>query len=301
MTKCIICRSECTYVDKYRGVDSCFIKCVQCGEYSITRTSLVGDQLKNLEERQRANISGWLIRNQQYEIHSENIVNLLNIKSPNFNERADALLTYISKISKNPGVSIPFSKEFISRCWCYNTEEVNVFLWFLKDLDRIEIDTPTVNPAYKIKPKGWIRLDEISQVNADSTQGFVAMWFDESMIEIYDNAIAPAINDAGYNPFKIDLEEHNEKICDEIIAQIRKSKFVVADFTKHRGGVYFEAGFAKGLGLDVFWLCHEDDFSERHFDIRQYNCIRWKQEEPDELRKRLAVRIESVLGHGPIH
>ena len=35
---------------------------------------------------------------------------------------------------------------------------------------------------------------------------------------------------------------------DRIIAQIRASKFVVADFTRNRGGVYYEAGFALGLG-----------------------------------------------------
>src|SRR5712672_2679134 len=34
---------------------------------------------------------------------------------------------------------------------------------------------------------------------------------------------------------------------DEIISQIRRSKFLIADFTGRRGGVYFEAGLAMGL------------------------------------------------------
>ena len=38
--------------------------------------------------------------------------------------------------------------------------------------------------------------------------------------------------------------------------------------------------------------------SDLHFDIRQYNCIDW--ETPDELARRLKVRIEAVIGDGPL-
>lgn len=91
--------------------------------------------------------------------------------------------------------------------------------------------------------------------------------------------------------------EHTGKIDDEIISQIRKSRFLVADFTGHRGGVYFEAGFAMGLGLPVFWTCRRDQMKELHFDIRQYNCIDWNT--LDELAERLQRRVEAVIGKGP--
>lgn len=61
----------------------------------------------------------------------------------------------------------------------------------------------------------------------------------------------PAIKDAGYDAKRIDTVHHNNRIHDEVIAMLRRSKFVVADFTGQRGGVYFEAGFALGLGLQV--------------------------------------------------
>jgi hypothetical protein len=73
---------------------------------------------------------------------------------------------------------------------------------------------------------------------------------------------------------------------------------VVADFTGHRGGVYYEAGYAAGRGLPIVWTCRRDDINNLHFDIRQYNCIDWT--EPSELAKRLRVRIEAVLGDGPV-
>jgi nucleoside 2-deoxyribosyltransferase len=95
----------------------------------------------------------------------------------------------------------------------------------------------------------------------------------------------------------VDRVEHIGKIDDEIIAQIRRSRFVVADFTGHRAGVYFEAGFALGLNLPVIWSCRRDHIDELHFDIRQFNCIDWT--EPAELTDRLWKRIEAVVGPGP--
>jgi len=91
--------------------------------------------------------------------------------------------------------------------------------------------------------------------------------------------------------------EHINRIDDEIIAHIKAASFVVADFTGHRGGVYFEAGFALGLDLPVIWCCRKDHLAELHFDIRQYNCIDW--ETPDELSMRLQNRIEATIGKGP--
>jgi len=71
----------------------------------------------------------------------------------------------------------------------------------------------------------------------------------------------------------------------------------VADFTGRRGGVYFEAGFALGLNLPVFWICRKDDLKKLHFDIRQYNFIIW--EKPEELTKKLKDTIQAIIGTGP--
>ena len=62
--------------------------------------------------------------------------------------------------------------------------------------------------------------------------------------------------------------------------------------------MYYEAGFAMGIGLPVIWTCREDERKGLHFDIRQYNCIFWDTLD-DTLRDKLRYRIESVLGRGP--
>ena len=128
---------------------------------------------------------------------------------------------------------------------------------------------------------------------ADSRQAFVAMWFNTKTHEFYKDGIHHAIEDAGYECKRIDAVEHINKICDEIIAEIRKSRFVVADFTGQRGGVYFEAGYAMGMGLPVIWLVHEDEVDDLHFDTRQYNHIVYKT--PEDLRQKLLNRIAATI------
>lgn len=67
------------------------------------------------------------------------------------------------------------------------------------------------------------------------------------------------------------------KICDQIISDIRRSEFLVADFTKQSGGVYFDAGYALALGRIVIWSCREDHVKDLHFDTRQYPRITWTE------------------------
>ncbi len=124
-------------------------------------------------------------------------------------------------------------------------------------------------------------------------QVFVAMYFDESLTPAYDQGIAAALADTGYSPLRVDREQHNDKIDDKIIAELRRSGLVVADFTGHRGGVYFECGYAMGRGTPVIWCCRKSDIGQAHFDTRQYNHIVWN--EPADLREALVDRIRATV------
>src|SRR4051794_30304544 len=76
---------------------------------------------------------------------------------------------------------------------------------------------------------------------------------------------------------------------------MRKNK----DRNEHvvRGGVYYEAGFAFGVGLPIIWSVRSDCLDALHFDTRQYPHIVWRT--PQELRTQLQDRIEALLGQGP--
>lgn len=150
--------------------------------------------------------------------------------------------------------------------------------------------------------RGWQELDNLRRPRTDSAQAFVAMWFNDLTVEAYSKGIEPAIRGAGYQAIRIDKKEHNNKIDDEIIAEIRRSRFLIADFTcEHknvRGGVYYEAGFAQGLGIPVIWTCKDTSFQDLHFDTRQYSHIVWKA--PEDLFVQLKNRIGATIGDGPL-
>lgn len=157
--------------------------------------------------------------------------------------------------------------------------------------------------------QGWSFLEQLGQHGADTSQVFVAMWFSPEMQAAYDEGISLAIRDAGYIPLRIDAKEHNNKIDDEIIAEIKLSRFVVADFTAGqveadrkfvhlpRGGVYYEAGFARGLGMEVVSCVRSDQVDQVHFDTRQISHVLW--DTPAMLRDRLYSRIVATVGSAP--
>tara|TARA_R110002095_G_scaffold156720_2_gene136111 strand:+ start:313 stop:957 length:645 start_codon:yes stop_codon:yes gene_type:complete len=198
----------------------------------------------------------------------------------------------IDRIGESFDITDP---RFIAATYSEDNDEVTFLLNVLREQDLAE--PTTLGGKCEIRPAGYMKLDDLRTLGSASSQGFVAMWFDGSLTEAYEAGFEPGILNAGYDALRIDRVEHVNRIDDEIIRQINASKFVVADFTGHRGGVYFEAGYALGKDIPVFWTCRKSDMNELHFDIRQFNCIDW--ESPSELAERLMTRVEAVLGPGP--
>jgi hypothetical protein len=148
-----------------------------------------------------------------------------------------------------------------------------------------------------VTAKGLLAAEALQTAGSNSAQGFVAMWFDESLRDAWINGFDPGIRAAGFRPLRLDNEDYVGGITDEIMAQIKRSRFVVADYTAQRNSVYFEAGFALGFGLTVIPTCRADEIPALHFDIRHLNTLPWNT--PAELADGLNRRIRAVIGAGP--
>lgn len=283
-------------------------------------------RIKFWTSKQKCNLSGWIRENQDQLITAQDTESLASLRTPSVTEKASKLLLHLSK--QNPKVSAIISvyneswqgdangtlsdwdsktlshhirSELLAWCWAEDFEELAFLLetHLEKGLGYLESSKKHGSGFFQITPRGWDYLDSLRQGNPESNIGFIAMWFDKSVDDAHIE-IQAGIRSAGYEPLRIDRKEHNNKIDDEIIAGIRRSKFLVADFTGHRGGVYFETGFATGLGLPVIWLCRQDELEKTHFDTRQYNFIVWEAEKPVELAKALQNRIEATIGRSPL-
>lgn len=299
---CFICKEDATVKTKLNYSE---IQCRRCGEYIINDRSpetLIGE----LNEEQIANISFWTHDNENPIIDSSNIETLKKLKTPTIEEKAKRIIIHFSKLNPKPGLYIKQNlntPSFWSKIGCYDFGEleylINVYLSENKGFIKGELRKDGV-AGFKITPEGWAYLETLNETNSESQIGFVAMWFDESFQKVYELGIQKGIEEAGYQPLRIDYKEHNNRIDDEIIATIKNSKFLVADFTGQRGGVYFEAGYALGIGLEVIWLCKKEELDDDkiHFDTRQYNFITWEEDKLNELKDSLRFRIERTIGKG---
>jgi hypothetical protein len=306
-----------------RGEDGHYLDSPRAGgKYFITRTAAI--TLENCDECTKALLTTWLIDQRRLgeeipKIGSNTIEEVKKRQSLSIPERADRLLKYIeSQASSYPGEIFYFfmiNRTFPEMlAWSESKtneregfeakEQIQFFIayllkrgWIIRG-DGGRSDSPV---SCKLTVEGYAHLDELGHKVTISSKAFVAMWFDKSMKDTWEKGIKPAIEESGYEPVRIDQKQHSNKIDDEIIAEIRRSRFIVADFTHGdegaRGGVYYEAGFARGLNIPVIFTCREDVFEKIHFDTRQYNHIVW--ETPEELRQKLTARIAAEIGDGP--
>ena len=224
-------------------------------------------------------------------------------------ERADRLLEYISQ--QNPYVGYRFEPNRFHTVYrdsllawsesmrpASNVREQQVEIQFLLNyLETNEWMARGADTRYYITVDGFSHLAELKHKIVPSTQAFVAMWFHETVEDAYRRGIEPAIQSCGYEARRVDRIEHTGKIDDRIIAELRNSRFIVADFTQGedgaRGGVYYEAGFAHALNIPVIFTCRNDCIKHLHFDTRQYVHIAWTT--PGELRERLQKRISATV------
>ena len=302
---CPVCKSTAPWNNK--GGGGWNIICPRCGNFDIGW--IAAKSLEQFSAIQRVNLSGWIRENQGCLIVERNLPFLKQLQTPTVGEKAEKILVRLAQKFPKPGERLDLSRgvhlEFLAIGRAADNDELH---FLLREFLHEEMGLLLMNEVgsglgmeenYKISPKGWAYLESLRHGNSNSQIGFIAMWFDKSVDPVH-LAIEAGIRSSGYEPLRIDRKEHNNKIDDEIVAGIRRSKFLVADFTGHRGGVYFETGFATGIGLPVIWLCHQDELEKTHFDTRQYNFIVWEADKLSELSKALQNRIEATIERGPL-
>jgi len=199
------------------------------------------------------------------------------------------VLQYLGDRSDHPGDQVGIGPDDFVLFDAKTPSEVTFHLESLIDQGLIR---RAPGDRFVVTSEGWKRLSSSAPGGTLGTC-FVAMSFDPSLNEFYDNGMVPAIRDCGFAELRVDRVEHNDNITDRILAGIRSAQFMVADFTLQRQGVYYEAGFAQGLGRIVVWTCRDTDRDNLHFDTRQMNHVIWT--DAADLRRKLTDRIRATI------
>lgn len=308
---CIFCGNEALDISSNFHIhhDVYSIECKVCGRYRITYEAYedIPNMREILNKDNKRLYCGYIreVTDRGHEIEPITRENCIHILASMFipetlKEQLDKFILFLYRRSRNTifgGVisfnlindySILYAKDSL--------ESKNIIKEFLyKDLYRL-----TDHGEYKynatLTAKGIEYAEALLNNQSESNKGFVAMWFHNDMFKIFNEIKTEVDKQTNYELFIIPLKEHNQDINDEIIAEIRRCRFMIADFTGHRGGVYYEAGFAYGLGKEVIFSCRQDWFNKYkkpHFDVEHRNFIIWANSR--EFGEKLVNRIKATI------
>jgi hypothetical protein len=133
--------------------------------------------------------------------------------------------------------------------------------------------------------------EQAPRVEIDVQEGyaFIAMPMDPDdtgLVDVLD-AIKEAARRCGLNAERVDEPQSNERITDRILESIRKAEYVIADLTGSKPNVFFEAGYAHGIGKVPIYVARQG--TQLEFDLKDYPVIffRGMKELKDALEKRL--------------
>jgi len=268
-----------------------YCNCPRCFEFVIVNNR--SDLARNPEESKLKPYLAFYLRRHQSGVQPQITISnwkelALAEKAVTVPQKLERLLQLIADRTEVPGEAVHIDREIDAPLFnALSANEVNYLLKSLQDSQFVDL---SADIAAKMKVKGWQQLMPSPGSGGIPGTCFVAMSFDPALNSVFDEAIYPAAKDCGFEANRIDKKPTNGDINDHILAEIKKSQFVIADFTRHSPGVYFEAGFARGLGREVIWCCQETDFKGRsHFDVNHYGHILWSNNA--DLKRQLTERI----------
>lgn len=224
---------------------------------------------------------------------------LANASLPNTPKaKLDNFLIYIARQLDNDSESVSlFLGDEFKRLYFKTRNEAEFYLKALITDGLINSNEYNGFLSVSLTYKGLSYAAALERAGPASKTCFVAMSFSSSasIQAIYFEGIKLAIEATGFEAFRVDEyhPESEQTINDAIIAGIKRSRFCIADFTQHKKGVYFEAGYALGRGMKVIYTCHSDEFHESHFDTNHYPHILY--DTPEELREKLINKIEAWI------
>lgn len=296
VTSCIVCGVNVIPVADATHV----IGCPVCGPYRVSGTIFAaGISDDRVPHDKRYVLSAWIRDRYRHneappQLTTENVKTIV-ANAPEYTpeERLRRLLVNIGKQVGKPGVAFQANQVTAADAWARDAGEVKEYLRWL---DRDELTIPVGGNAAQrhLTRKGWQEFDRLTRATEiASRRAFVAMWFDDSMDSAWTDGLRAAIVEAGFTAYRIKEDIHDEKIDARIITAIRESRFVVADVTGARPAVYYEAGYAEGLGKPVIWTCRRANQADMNFDTRQYLHILWN--DPADLRAKLTPVIKARI------
>jgi len=292
---CKICNQE---AEQYpRMADREDINCPYCGKYTVTGFDI--DSCFQ-DKSNFYKVSSWIRERNEFNLRPEidfsKFEQILNMKDKKIKEKFDLMMNYLSNLKEQSWLN----DSILVKCWMKNTIELDLLINKALDENLLDVQLSRLSlreyeyPLFKnLKFEGLEYIENLEEPNKNSKNIFIAFNFTDELIPIFSNQVKEAVEETGFTYTIVNQETtpHDQKITDEIVAKIKSSRMIIADFTNSSTNVYFEAGFAMGMRTPVIWTCKEGH--EFSFDTGQFPHITWK--DADDLKKQLVNRIQAIM------
>ena len=294
MSNCKICNNQAQSEILNPLEEEVLTNCNICGKYILTDSVMIDNIVDNSNFYK---VSSWVreqndLLNNIPKIDSEIFDKILEMKDKKIQEKFDFMMLYLKEYKSQ---QVP--SRIYAQCWVRDANEFHKLFSRALTNELIEGDisfgAEVVFSDYTFD--GLQYIENLDKPNEKSKNIFVAFNFEESLSTIFNTYVKDGIEELGLNYVIVNQNttEHDKAISDEIIAKLKSSRIVIADFTNQRNSVYFEAGFAMGMKIPIIWTCQEGHTDELSFDTRQYPHLVWKDGE--DLKKQIINRIKIIL------
>ncbi len=306
--KCPLCQYQKVEFTALSTYDEFRIKCPRCGEYLATEDFINFFDKEKLVEigYVLSGLSRELIENKErLELNTKNTESLakdypvpnlskLEEKANKFLERLKGKTTYFGEEVNFGNVDLIYPLAYAK-----NVREFKSLLQLLQEKKFINLDIINLKNnrlVVSLLADGWNLTNNLKSINQESERGFIAIWFPEDgSMDQSITAIEEGIRESGYAPICIKDKYFSERIMDKALAEIRKSRFVIIDLTGNRNSVFFEAGFAHGLGIEAIYIYRDlPEETSLEFYVKHYQC--YKYNDHNELKDLIKNAIMARIG-----
>lgn len=283
-----------------------FYECERCGQYKasdmLMHFSDVGEKLREVgyilsgltRELQETGGKPPSFTPENYEAFTKRFpVPDIN----NIGEKIQKLLQRVREKTDYFGEDIELGniETVVPLAYAKNAKELIAIFTLMTEKRVAKIGVTDGSVKIALTANGWDLTNQLGDKNKESDRGFVAVWFHDSMNENID-AAEQAITESGFRAICIRDEHFSERIMDKALGEIRRSRFVIVDLTGNRGSVFFEAGFAHGLGIETIYVyCeeHNGEVTNLEFYVKHYQCYKYKT--PSDLKETLKAAIAARI------
>lgn len=129
---------------------------------------------------------------------------------------------------------------------------------------------------------------------------FVIQPFATKYTALYRDTLKPAIEEAGFTPYRVDHDPDSNVPITDIEYGLRHAEVCLVEITTDSPNIWYELGFALACRKPVALISSLERSSPYPFDVQHRMVIEYDPQNLFEFRERLVLRLRSLVSAGQV-